>query len=87
MYARMYVCMYVYIHVSSIFSSRDPEQEESGRSSHRLLSVNHTSVLLMGKLLPMNTRMQMARDCCAGLAFLHSRNFMHCDIKSLNFLG
>eukprot|EP01036_Dinobryon_divergens_P024381 gene24382-32827_t len=64
----------------------DQEHEESGRSSHRLLSVKHTSVLLMGKLLPMNTRMQMARDCCAGLAFLHSRNFMHCDIKSLNFL-
>ena len=82
----MYV-MYMYVCCSPIFWSRDQEHEESGRSSHRLLSVKHTSVLLMGKLLPMNTRMQIARDCCAGLAFLHSRNFMHCDIKSLNFLG
>jgi serine/threonine protein kinase len=28
----------------------------------------------------------MIRDCCAGVAFLHSKGLMHCDIKSLNFL-
>jgi serine/threonine protein kinase len=34
----------------------------------------------------MPLRVKMARDCCAGVAFLHSRGLMHCDIKSLNFL-
>ena len=28
----------------------------------------------------------MMQDCCAGVAFLHSKGLMHCDIKSLNFL-
>ncbi len=28
----------------------------------------------------------MAYECCASLAFLHSKGMMHCDIKSLNFL-
>lgn len=34
----------------------------------------------------MPLRLKMVRDCCAGVAFLHSRGLMHCDIKSLNFL-
>lgn len=46
-----------------------------------------SSVHSIGNLLPSFMRLRMARDCCAGLAFLHSKGFMHCDIKSLNFLG
>lgn len=38
------------------------------------------------RLLPGALKLRMARDCCAGLAFLHSKGFVHCDIKSLNFL-
>lgn len=41
----------------------------------------------VGRLLPASTRLRMARECCAGLAFLHSEGLLHCDVKSLNFLG
>ena len=40
----------------------------------------------LGFCLNMRLRLQMIRDCCAGVAFLHSKGLMHCDIKSLNFL-
>lgn len=49
--------------------------------------ISPPSVHSVGRLLPPHTKLKMARDCCAGLAFLHSKNLMHCDIKSLNFLG
>lgn len=40
----------------------------------------------LGYCLPMDLRLRMIRDCCSGVAFLHSKGLMHCDIKSLNFL-
>ncbi len=36
--------------------------------------------------MPMDLKLKMAKECCAGVAFLHSKGLMHCDIKSLNFL-
>jgi hypothetical protein len=33
-----------------------------------------------------HTRLQMMRDAVSGIAFMHSKGYMHCDIKSLNFL-
>ena len=37
-------------------------------------------------VLPLSLRLRMAKDCCSGVAYLHANGFMHCDIKSLNFL-
>jgi serine/threonine protein kinase len=34
--------------------------------------------------LPVSARIML--DCASGLAFLHGRGWVHCDIKSLNFL-
>eukprot|EP01038_Epipyxis_sp_PR26KG_P004245 gene4245-6024_t len=51
-----------------------------------LLGVSGLSHSAKNNFLSYKVRLQMARDCCAGLSFLHSKNFMHCDIKSLNFL-
>ena len=48
-----------------------------GRDSNRLN---------FGRFIPLALRLKFCRDCCAGLSFLHSKGFMHCDIKSLNFL-
>ena len=36
--------------------------------------------------LPWELRMQMAVQIASGIAFLHSKSIMHCDIKSMNFL-
>lgn len=46
----------------------------------------HNSEHSLGDLLPLSVRLSMIRDCAAGLAYMHSKGFMHCDIKSLNFL-
>lgn len=31
-------------------------------------------------------RVQMMRDCVCAIAFLHAKGYLHCDVKSLNFL-
>jgi hypothetical protein len=36
--------------------------------------------------MPFLIRLRMAVECTRGLAFLHSKNLMHCDVKSLNYL-
>ena len=40
----------------------------------------------LGHKLPFAMRLSLARDAAAGVAFLHSKGLIHCDIKSLNFL-
>jgi serine/threonine protein kinase len=51
-------------------------------------SVSDSDLSAMGPagLLPLPLRIRFARDCCAGIAYLHACGFMHCDVKSLNFL-
>jgi serine/threonine protein kinase len=64
------------------FTSRQPET-----SGQILLSADAGNTMAgAGYGLPMELRIRMIRDCCAGVAFLHSRGLVHCDIKSLNFL-
>jgi len=42
--------------------------------------------LTLGASLSFRKRMLMMRDAAAGIAHLHAQGYMHCDIKSLNFL-
>jgi serine/threonine protein kinase len=60
--------------------------ELAGQPSISWVLSGTSSMLAIGNLLPLSIRLQMIRDCCAGLAYLHSKGVMHCDIKSLNFL-
>lgn len=66
--------------------SKGIENVGSRNARSRLLSVGNASTHSIGNLLPLAVRLSMMRDCCAGLAHLHSKGIMHCDIKSLNFL-
>jgi serine/threonine protein kinase len=63
-----------------------PPLPSSSDSRSSLLVTGDSSRNSLGYCLPMQMRIKMVRDCCAGVAFLHSRGLMHCDIKSLNFL-
>jgi hypothetical protein len=45
-----------------------------------------TTRAALGANLSFNKRLVMMRDAIAGIAFLHEKGYMHCDIKSLNFL-
>ena len=40
----------------------------------------------LGASTTYNQRLRMMRDATAGIAFLHEQGYMHCDLKSLNFL-
>eukprot|EP01032_Pedospumella_encystans_P009734 gene9734-11440_t len=42
--------------------------------------------LTLGASLSFRKRLLMMRDAAAGIAHLHAQGYMHCDIKSLNFL-
>jgi serine/threonine protein kinase len=37
-------------------------------------------------VLSLDQRLAMMRDAATAIVFLHGRGYMHCDIKSLNFL-
>jgi hypothetical protein len=54
---------------------------QSGRASLHagdLLAQSEHGEDAMGHKLPRGLRLQMARDCAAGVAFLHERHLMHC---------
>ena len=42
--------------------------------------------LPLGHSLSIIGKLEIMCDVVRGLAFMHSKGFMHCDIKSLNFL-
>lgn len=67
------------------FTARASTTSSSAPAGDLLAHGNPTRQSL-GFCLPMRLRLQMIRDCCAGVAYLHSKGLMHCDIKSLNFL-
>jgi tRNA A-37 threonylcarbamoyl transferase component Bud32 len=45
-----------------------------------------SSKLTLGNFLPLDFKVKLCYECCSGIAYLHSKGFVHNDIKSLNFL-
>ena len=84
--------MYAKLHYNSIYIFSGTHGSINGLAQSRsipsvLLSCVSSSVHSLGHLLPTGIKLRMAKECCAGAAYLHSKSIMHCDIKSLNFLG
>ncbi len=67
-------------HSTPSYNARHNSNDDS-----TFLSAHAQAVL--ARLLPMERRLKMVQDCCAGVAYLHASGFIHCDVKSLNFLG
>ena len=61
-------------------------RSSSGLPESFYIPENLRESFLLGKSMPYLLKLRMARDCCAGVEFLHSKGLLHCDIKSLNFL-
>jgi serine/threonine protein kinase len=40
----------------------------------------------LGNFLPLDFKVKLCYECCSGIAYLHSKGFVHNDVKSLNFL-
>ena len=88
------------MNVSAMLAGRDSSRDSSGSSASRSSygsagrssnnAYYNANPTLRPKqrllVLPLSLRIRMAKDCCAGVAYLHANGFMHCDIKSLNFL-
>eukprot|EP00602_Paraphysomonas_sp_CaronLab_P012635 CAMPEP_0185041654 /NCGR_PEP_ID=MMETSP1103-20130426/41239_1 /TAXON_ID=36769 /ORGANISM="Paraphysomonas bandaiensis, Strain Caron Lab Isolate" /LENGTH=523 /DNA_ID=CAMNT_0027581487 /DNA_START=769 /DNA_END=2340 /DNA_ORIENTATION=+ len=70
----------------SISKSASSRPASPSNTAGSLLACGDPSRQSLGHYLPIALRLGMVRDCCAGVAFLHSKGMMHCDIKSLNFL-
>jgi hypothetical protein len=60
-------------------------QASSGGTKH-LSQPKPVAFRPVGDQLEMKTRLAMMRDAVSAIAFLHRQGYMHCDIKSLNFL-
>jgi hypothetical protein len=78
---RMSRVMRAYESVANIVSSslgRTEPQTNSAKSAPPTITAAYT--------VPFETRLKMMRDAANAIAFLHLRGYMHCDIKSLNFL-
>jgi len=45
-----------------------------------------TSKQTLGNFLPLDFKVKLCYECCSGIAYLHSKGFVHNDVKSLNFL-
>jgi hypothetical protein len=66
-------------------SQTKPASMQPGATSAAAMSVPAKPTTL-GNTLSFNGRLLMMRDAVSGIAHLHSKGYIHCDIKSLNFL-
>lgn len=78
--------------LASFFQSTPLTQQSQKVTQQSLNSSNALQIsripvaFTAARAVSIATRLMMMRDAATGIAFLHSKGFMHCDIKSLNFL-
>jgi len=58
----------------------------SNTKSSQPIFAASSSKLTLGNFLPLDFKVKLCYECCNGIAYLHSKGFVHNDIKSLNFL-
>eukprot|EP01038_Epipyxis_sp_PR26KG_P012169 gene12169-16296_t len=61
-------------------SSKDKDNHSNSQSRRK------EPLYSRAQYVSLEQRFRMMRDAASSIAFLHSKGFMHCDIKSLNFL-
>lgn len=60
-----------------------PSTRASGSSR---TSYSNQTVITAATHIPFPLRAQMMKDAISGIVYLHKKGFLHCDVKSLNYL-
>lgn len=69
---------------SSFFVARNSECSTTRASS--TVEMSQGSIVSDDPVILCRRSLEMMRNAASALAFMHSKGFMHCDIKSLNYL-
>ena len=70
---------------SNLNALHDNSMNSNSRTSLPFFA-GSASKLTLGNFLPLDFKVKLCFECCNGIAYLHSKGFVHNDIKSLNFL-
>jgi serine/threonine protein kinase len=77
----------IFANFGASFAAGPGRGRNSSVSANGGISENDDSIMLsIAHSVPFEIRLKMMKDAVAGIQFMHSKGFMHCDIKSLNFL-
>jgi hypothetical protein len=77
----------IFANFGTSFAAGPGRGRNSSVSANGGISENDDSIMLsIAHSVPFEIRLKMMKDAVAGIQFMHSKGFMHCDIKSLNFL-
>ena len=67
-------------------AERGVSKMKAGVGTHDSGGMYVSMGLSLGVQANLHLRLKMMLECASAIAFVHSKGFMHCDIKSLNFL-
>lgn len=67
------------------FSDKIRQSLGFGKKSSRS-NPQSTPLVTLASEIPISQRYRMILDAVSAIEYLHSKGYMHCDIKSLNYL-